>query len=287
MTNHDAPQPATNYVDGKTVVVTGAGGGFGSLICRMCAALGANVVAADVNGPAIETLSGEIISGGGQATAHIADVTDRTSMAALVDTTVERYGQLDVMVNNAGVMPLAFYSDHAIAADAWDRCIDINLKGVLNGITASYDQMIAQGRGQVINISSIYGNFPNAGAAVYSATKAAVNVLSEALRVESQGKIKVTIIKPTGVPATNLGASVVNGEAIIGILGDRIGQFGEHIMQSLSGSLPAELSDPNNIKYWSIIPEQIAETVVHVINQPWGVSISDITVRASGEEYLL
>ena len=253
----------------------------------MCAALGASIVAADVNETAIEQFVSEINAAGGQAVSQFADVTDRASMAAMVEMAVERFGHLDVIVNNAGVMPLAFYSDHAIAADAWDRCIDINLKGVLNGITASYDQMIAQGRGHVINISSIYGNFPNAGAAVYSATKAAVNVLSEALRVESQGKIKVTIIKPTGVPATNLGASVVNGEAIIGILGHRLGDFGEHIMQSLTGTLPDELSDPNSIKYWSIVPEQIAEAVVHVINQPWGVSISDITVRASGEEYLL
>ena len=287
MANQLEVHPQVNYVEGKVIAVTGAGGGFGSLICRMCAALGASIVAADVNETAIEELVSEINAAGGQAVSRFADVTDRASMAAMVEMAVERFGHLDVIVNNAGVMPLAFYSDHVIAADAWDRCIDINLKGVLNGITASYDQMIVQGRGHVINISSIYGNVPNAGAAVYSATKAAVNVLSEALRVESQGKIKVTIIKPTGVPATNLGASVVNGEAIIGILGHRLGDFGEHIMQSLTGTLPAELSDPNSIKYWSIAPEQIAEAVVHVINQPWGVSISDITVRASGEEYLL
>ncbi len=79
------------------------------------------------------------------------------------------------MVNNAGAMPLAFFSDHGLAADAWERCIDINFEGLLNGITAVYDQMITQGRGQIVNISSIYGNFPNAGGAVYGATKAAVN----------------------------------------------------------------------------------------------------------------
>ena len=118
---------------------------------------------------------------------------------------------------HAGTMPLAFFADHAAARDAWDRCIDVNIKGVVHGISAVYDHMVERGRGHVVNISSIYGNFPNAGAAVYSATKAAVNVLSEALRVESQGVIKVTTIKPTGVPATRLGASVVNPEATIGI----------------------------------------------------------------------
>ena len=100
------------------------------------------------------------------------------------------------MVNNAGVMPLAFYADHADAGAAWERCIDINIKGVLNGIVAVYDQMIAQGRGHIVNLSSIYGNFPVAGAGVYGASKAAVNFLSEALRVEAQGRIKVTVVKP-------------------------------------------------------------------------------------------
>ncbi len=286
MTSTDT-QTSPNFVTGKVIVVTGAGGGFGALICRMTAALGASVIAADIDQAAIDTVVNEITAAGGKAAGLRADVTSRAEMSELIAFAVARFGAVDVIVNNAGTMPLAFYADHALASEAWDRCIDINLKGVLHGITASYDQMITQGRGHVINISSIYGNFPNAGAAVYSATKAAVNVLSEALRVESQGKIKVTIVKPTGVPSTNLGASVVNPEAIIGILGHRVAEFGEHIMQSMTGELPEALADPNNIKYWSIVPEQIAETVVHVINQPWGVSISDITVRASGEEYLL
>ncbi len=90
------------------------------------------------------------------------------------------------MINNAGIMPLAFFSDHAEAHAAWLRCIDINIKGVLNGQVAAYDTMIEQGRGHIVNVSSIYGNFPVTGAAVYGATKAAVNFLSESLRVEAR-----------------------------------------------------------------------------------------------------
>ena len=130
------------------------------------------------------------------------------AMRALADRAVAEFGSIDVMVNNAGTMPLALYADHAQAAEAWDRCIDVNFKGVLHGIMAVYDAMIEQGRGHIINLSSIYGNYPVSGAAVYGATKAAVNVLSESLRQETQGRIKVTTIRPTGVPGTGLGLAI-------------------------------------------------------------------------------
>ncbi len=276
-----------DHIADKVVVITGAGSGFGRLVAQMTAARGARVVASDVDLAAVEETAASIVDRGGTAVAVHADVTDRASMQALALGAVGRFGRVDVMVNNAGVMPLAFFADHAVAADAWDRCIDINFKGVLNGITAVYDQMIAQGRGQIVNISSIYGNFPNAGAAVYTATKAAVNILSEVLRVESQGKIKVTTVKPTGVPATGLSASVVNGEAIVGILGHHGSDFMNNVMAYATGQLAPEQADPNDIRYWTVSPEDLAQQIVYVIDQPWGISISDITVRASGEEYVL
>src|SRR3990167_3590209 len=162
---------------------------------------------------------GLVTEAGGTASAKKTDVTDLAAMKALVQHAVDRHGVIDVMINNAGIMPLAFFADHEAAVPAWSKCIDINIKGVMNGIVAAYDPMMAQGRGHVINISSIYGNYPVLGAAVYGATKSAVNFLSESLRVEAAGKIKVTIIKPTGVPGTGLGAGVLNPEAITGILG--------------------------------------------------------------------
>jgi NADP-dependent 3-hydroxy acid dehydrogenase YdfG len=277
----------TNHIEGKVIVVTGAAAGFGRLVCALTAARGARVVGADIDASGLQTVIDHIQAAGGAAAACRADVTSKAQMDALASFALERYGRIDVMVNNAGIMPLAFYADHAAAAAAWDRCIDINFKGVLNGIAAVYDAMIAQGRGHVVNISSIYGNFPNAGAAVYTATKAAVNILSEALRVESQGKIKVSVIRPTGVPATGLGATIVNPEAIVGIVGHHQATFGENLTRYLSGELPAERRDADSIRYWAITPEQLAEQVVYVINQPWGVSISDITVRASGEDFVL
>lgn len=276
-----------SHVDGRVIIITGAAGGFGRLVAQKTAARGARVVAADVNRKELDATVASIVEAGGEAEGCVADVTDRAQMAALADRAVERFGAIDVIVNNAGVMPLAFFADHATAAAAWDRCIDINLKGVLHGISAVHDQMIRQRRGHVVNVSSIYGNYPVAGAGVYGATKAAVRFLSEALRQESQGRIKVTTIRPTGVPATGLGAGIINPAAIGGVLGAGYGAFLEKMAAMFSENPPAELTDPEGIEYFALSADLLADQIVFVIDQPWGVSISDLTVRASGDAYLL
>jgi NADP-dependent 3-hydroxy acid dehydrogenase YdfG len=239
-----------NHVDGKVIIITGAASGFGRLVAQKTAALGARVVAADVNESELHVTCTQIAAKGGSAEAVRTDVTDLRGMRSLAKRAVDSFGAIDVMVNNAGVMPLAFYADHVVAADAWDRCIDINLKGVLHGIIAVHDQMIEQGRGHVVNVSSIYGNYPVAGAAVYGATKAAVNVLSESLRQESLGRIKVTTIRPTGVPTTGLGSGVINPAAVGGILGRNEVGFMETLGKLLGEKPPAELMDPNAMGYF-------------------------------------
>ena len=321
------------HLAGRVIVITGAASGFGRLVAQKTGALGAKVVASDVDAGGLEETVTSVEEAGGEAIGVVADVTDRAAMRALANAAVERFDSIEVMLNNAGVMPLAFYADHAEAADAWmlakalehneyvreikfrggegnllcdqvarlaadpdrvgraadawDRCIDINLKGVLNGITAVYDMMIEQGRGHIVNLSSIYGNAPVPGAAVYGATKAAVRFLSEALRQESQGRIKVTTIRPTGVPGTALGAGMVNPEAFSGILGAGAPEFMETMGQVFGDDPPAELTDPERIGYFALAPELLADQIVYAIDQPWGVSISDVTVRASGDGYLL
>jgi NADP-dependent 3-hydroxy acid dehydrogenase YdfG len=276
-----------NHLEGKVIIITGAAGGFGRLVALKTAGLGARVVASDVNETELEATVKAVEGAGGSVLAVRADVSDRSEMAALASRAVEQFGAVDVMLNNAGVMPLALYADHAAAAEAWDRCIDINLKGVLHGICAVHDQMIAQGRGHVVNVSSIYGNYPVAGAAVYGATKAAVNYLSESLRQESQGRIKVTTIRPTGVPTTGLGAGVINPAAVGGILGAGEAEFMENLGKLFSDAPPPELADPERIGYFALSPELLADQIVYAINQPWGVSISDLTVRASGDSYTI
>lgn len=277
----------TNHLTGKSIAITGAGGGFGRLISLKAAALGAKITCGDIDLAAAQAVVAEVTAAGGVAQAVQVDVTRLAQVKAFVASAASTYGAVDVMINNAGTMPLAFIADHEIAYAAWDRCIDINIKGVLNGMVAAHDQMIAQGRGHIVNLSSIYSNFPVTGAAVYGATKSAVNFLSESFRVEARGKIKVTIVKPTGVPTTGLTATVINPAAGIGIVGQNMPEFGAMLAELQAGTFPAERLDPDSIDYASLAPDHIADAIVHAINQPWGVSISEVTVRASGDHFII
>jgi NADP-dependent 3-hydroxy acid dehydrogenase YdfG len=274
------------YVKEKVIIVTGAASGFGRLISEKCAAGGAKVVGVDVNVEGLNEVFDGIRAAGFEGTTHVADVTDMAQVQAAGRHAVDTYGRIDVIVNNAGVMPLAFFADHERAWEKWHKAIDINIKGVVNGVSAVYDTMIKQGRGQVVNISSIYGNAGTEGSGVYSATKAAVDVLSDSLRVEAQGRIKVTTVKPTGVLGTNLAGGIVNEAAIIGITGQKGAQFFENVGNLENGALRPEQMDVDSVEYWLITPDDLANAVVHVIDQPWGINISDVTVRASGENYV-
>jgi NADP-dependent 3-hydroxy acid dehydrogenase YdfG len=276
----------SQYLKDKVIIVTGAASGFGRLISEKCAAGGAKVVGVDVNVEGLNAVFEGIRAAGFEGTTHVADVADMAQVQAAVQHAVASYGRIDVIVNNAGVMPLAFFADHERAWEKWHKAIDINIKGVVNGISAVYDTMIEQGRGQVVNISSIYGNAGTEGSGVYSATKAAVDVLSDSLRVEAQGRIKVTTVKPTGVLGTNLAGGVVNEGAIIGITGQKGVQFLENVGNLQTGALRPEQMDVDSVEYWLITPDDLANAVVHVIDQPWGINISDVTVRASGENYV-
>jgi NADP-dependent 3-hydroxy acid dehydrogenase YdfG len=276
----------SQHLQDKVIVITGAGSGFGKLIAERCAAGGAKVVGIDIDSGSLTAVFDGICANGFAGTSQVAGVTDMEQMKAAVQHAVETFGAVDVIVNNAGVMPLAYFADHERAWQKWHRAIDINIKGVVNGIAAVYDQMIKQGRGQVVNISSIYGNAGIEGSGVYSATKAAVTVLSDSLRAEAKGKIKVTTVKPTGVFGTNLASWVVNDAAIMGLVGQRGVKYAETMAAFMNGALTAEQTDVDSVKYWLITPADLADAVVGVIDQPWGISISDITVRASGEDYI-
>lgn len=277
----------TDRIEGKVIIITGAGSGFGALASQRLSERGAKLVCCDINGESAQATVATITGKGGKAIAAKADVSNLDDMRAVAALAVKTFGAIDVLVNNAGTMPLAFLEDHAMAAEAWARCIDINFKGVMNGTCAVYDQMIAQGRGQVINLSSIFGNIPVMGGSVYGATKAAVDYYSHSVRQESRGKIKVTVIKPTEVNATNLGNSVINGAAAIGAVGANNTDSRAALMALAESKAPAEWTDPESIAYVSLEPQYIVEAIVHAIDQPWGVSISDITVRASGDHFVL
>lgn len=271
------------HLEGRVVVITGAAGGFGRLLANGAAARGAKVVVSDVDQGGVDEVVAALTAEGAEAIGVRTDVTDLAEMKALTSAAAAEFGAVDVMVNNAGTMPLAFIADHEQAAPAWDRCIDINIKGVLHGMIAAHDLMIEQGRGHVVNISSIYGNSATAGAAVYAATKAAVNMMSEAYRIENQGRIKVTIVRPTGVPATGLGDTIVNPQGVAGILGQNMDEY----LGVLLGGATAEQQDRDLVEYAALAPEDLVEQILYTIDQPWGVTISDITVRATGDRYLI
>lgn len=277
----------TNYLQDKVIIITGAAAGFGKLVSQRAAALGARIVAADIDQGGLDALMAGLTDAGHSARGVQADVSNREQMVQVAQAAITEFGRIDILLNNAGIMPLAFYTDHAAAAAAWDKCIDINFRGVLNGITAVHDQMLEQGQGHVINMSSIYSNAPVAGAGVYGATKAAVNFLSEALRVESQGKIKVTIMKPTGVPGTALGTGIINPAALAGILGANYEGYLQKYMAMLGGELGEESTNPEQIGYFALDPEFVADQILYAMNQPWGVSIGELTVRSAGESYVI
>ncbi len=182
----------------KVVVITGASSGMGAAAARHLAAQGAAVVLGARRSGRIEALAAEIAQAGGKAIAVTTDVTRRGDLKALADAAVETYGRIDVLINNAGVMPLSPLD--RLKVDEWDQMIDVNLKGVLYGIAAALPYMKAQKSGHIINLSSVAGHKLFGGSAVYSATKFGVRALSEGLREEvAPDNIRVTIISPGAV----------------------------------------------------------------------------------------
>lgn len=273
-----------NYVESKVIIITGAGGGFGKFLARKAAALGAKVVCTGRHEENVKKVADGIKAKGYEAAYFKADVSIKEEMDAMAQFTVQQYGRIDVLVNNAAIMPLSFFAEHEKAWQAWDQCIDINIKGVIHGISAVYDQMIKQGQGHIINISSIAGNAPLVGGSVYQATKVAVNYISETVRQEARGKIKVSVVKPTAVPATGLFATMINPQAGIGMIGQNAKEamkIGAEILNR------PDLTDKEKVGYYYLDPEAIVDGIIYIINQPWGVNIADITVRASGEPYII
>lgn len=154
--------------------------------------MGGKIVLAARSEEKLKETVAEIKAAGGEASYIVTDVAKKDDVFAMAKFAVDTYGRIDVLVNNAGTMPLAFFSEHEQALDKWEQCIDISIKGTIFGISAVYDQMIKQGRGQVINVSSIYANFPVAGAGVYQVAKMGVqylvNLCAASVRAKSRSR---------------------------------------------------------------------------------------------------
>jgi len=201
----------TQGIKDKIVVVTGASSGLGEATARLLSAQGATVVLGARRADRLQALAKDLESRAGKALALTTDVRLREQVKALVDSAVQTYGRIDVMVNNAGLMPQAPLE--RLKVDEWDRMIDVNIKGVLYGIAAALPHMQRQKAGHFINVSSVAGHRVGPGFAVYAATKYAVRALSEGLRQEVKPyNIRTTVISP-GAVATELPDSVTDPDA--------------------------------------------------------------------------
>ena len=246
----------SNNIEGKVVVITGASSGLGAASARLLAAERASVVLGARRTDRIQTLAGEINASGGKALAVTTDVTDRAQVKRLVDAAVQVYGRIDVIINNAGLMPQAPLE--RLKIDEWDRMIDVNLKGVLYGIAAALPYMQQQKSGHVINVSSVAGHKVGPGFAVYAATKHAVRALSEGLRQEVKPyNIRTTVISP-GAVATELPNGVTDPAAA-----ERIRKFYAEV------AIPAD---------------SFARCVVFAMSQPDDVDINEILFRPTRQE---
>jgi NADP-dependent 3-hydroxy acid dehydrogenase YdfG len=240
----------------KVVVITGASSGLGAQAARHLAEQGATVVLGARREDRIKALAEEITAKGGTALAVETDVTDRASVQNLVDTAVETYGRIDVLLNNAGVMPLSPLENLRI--DEWDLMIDVNIKGVLYGIAAALPHMKAKKSGHIINVSSVAGHRVLENSAVYSATKFAVRALSEGLRGE---------VKPYNLRTTVISPGAVQSELLDGI-------HDEATAEQLRNFVPGI----------AISAESFARCVAFAISQPEDVDINEILFRPTKQQ---
>ncbi|APG05544.1 oxidoreductase [Luteibacter rhizovicinus DSM 16549] len=196
----------SDNIIGKVIVITGASSGLGLAAARLLVAQGARVVLGARRIDRLQELARELNTHGQRALAVATDVTSPTDVARLVDTAVETFGRVDVMVNNAGIMPQSPLA--RLKIDEWDRTIDVNLKGVLYGMAAALPHMQRQMSGHLVNVSSTAGHKVMLNGAVYSATKHAVRALSEGLRQEvKEWNIRTTVISPGAVDSELPGSS--------------------------------------------------------------------------------
>jgi NADP-dependent 3-hydroxy acid dehydrogenase YdfG len=234
----------------KVVLITGASSGIGAGIARELDGTGAKLVLGARRTDRLEALAAEI---GGDVMVQRLDVTDRNDVAAFADAARERFGRVDVIVNNAGVMPLSPMA--SLKVEEWDRMVDVNIKGVLYGIAAVLPEMTARGSGQIVNIASIGALQVSPTAAVYCATKYAVRAISDGLRQEND-RIRVTCIHP-GVVESELAGTITD---------------------------PVAAQAMRSYRAIALQPDAIGRAVRYAISQPDDVDVSEIVVRPTASK---
>lgn len=235
-------------IESKVILVTGASSGIGEAATRLLAGQGHRLVIGARRTERLATLAKEIQATSGTVQFRALDVTELEDVQAFAAYAKATFGRIDVIINNAGVMPLSPLA--ALKVDEWNRMIDVNIRGVLHGIGAVLPTMEAQGFGQIINVSSIGGHHVSPTAAVYCATKFAVRAISDGLRQETN-KIRVTVVCP-GVVESELADTISDDTAR-----DAMKEF----------------------RRIAITPDAIARAIAFAIEQPQDVDVSEVIVR--------
>ncbi|MGL4883588.1 MAG: SDR family oxidoreductase [Waterburya sp.] len=241
-------------IQNKIVIITGASSGLGEATAKRLAKHGAKLMLAARREDRLQKLVTEIEQDGGTAKYQVTDVSDRSQVEALVKATHQAYGRIDVLVNNAGLMPLSPLDETKV--EEWDKMIDVNIKGVLYGVAAVLPIMRSQQSGHIINLSSVAGHKVSPGATVYCATKFAVKAISEGIRLESHGHIRSTNISP-GAVATELPNTITHE------------QTAKNMDQLYSIAIDADA---------------IARAITYAIEQPGDVDVNEMIIRPTKQE---
>lgn len=243
-----------SQIAGKSIIITGASSGIGEATARMLADRGAKLMLAARRQERLDKLTSEIEQAGGTASYQVVDITQRSEVEALAQATLKQYGQIDVLINNAGIMPLSRLDQ--LRVEEWERTVDINIKGVLYGIAAVLPHMQRAQSGHIVSLSSVAGHRVFPTGAVYCATKHAVRAISEGLRQEIGNHIRCTIISP-GAVATELTQSIQDPQASKNI---------------------------EEVYAVAIGPDAVARAITYALEQPEEVDINEILLRPTAQE---
>ncbi|WP_313590536.1 SDR family oxidoreductase [Agrobacterium cavarae] len=243
-------------IQGKVVAITGAGRGIGRATALHLAARGGRMVLGARSETELLDVAREIESAGGEAALRSTDVTRRTDLEALIRLGRDRFGRVDVIVNNAGIGPISRFD--ALRVEDWDAMIDVNLRGALHGIAAALPVFAQQGKGHVINVISTAGLkiVPTMG--VYAATKNALRTATEALRQEAGAKLRVTEVSPGFIDTSFTDSSITDPDVKA-----MINQQKERL---------------------AISPNAIARAIAFAIEQPEDVEIGSVVVRPTAQD---
>ena len=241
-------------IDGKVVAITGASSGIGEATASLLAERGAKVILGARNPDRLDAVTARILAAGGEAVTKATDVSSRGDLMEFVSLATATYGQLDVLVSNAGIMPVSPFDE--LRVDDWEAMVDVNLKGVLFGIAAALPVFRRQGYGHFINVASTAAFRVTPGQSVYAGTKMAVRAVSEGLRQEAGENLRVTIISP-GMTSTNFADSISDPVA------------------------RAELEQRRDVI--AMPPAAVARAIAFAIEQPPGVDVGEIVVRPTAQ----